>query len=487
LKKLIKATLKSGSSVALINLSFLGAIKLIAVNFGPSGIGLFSLIKQIIATFSSIGMGAQTSVVLGISKNLGIEKWKNIVTSFYYYLCISIVTICLYLNSAQKIAVFFTKNSIGDGVTNTKLLLIPIILLIWYTYLKSIVNGYKKIGRLSFLEAINPISIFFFLALISFLKLDQAHALFYIFVLILSLGQFIAILFSLYVIFDMKIKISNYRFSQNSKESKFFLKTSLVTIITGVVSGVSLFLVRTSIIKASSLSGAGIFDIAWTISNTYPMLILSAISVYYMPHLSSLKNQSKQNQFINSTLRFSILFMTPLITLLIATKPLIVLLVSSKNFIGSVDILRWTLIADFLKVSSWIFALAVFAKHRINFYCISEVAWYFSLALFSFISTYYFHDIEFIGIFLVVLYLLSSINYLIYARKIYKLTLNKGAISLWLASFLSIVFFSMVTWETKDFMLIHLVLWLVFLLFYLHFLLKQSEKQHVISFFYKFL
>jgi len=487
LKNIIKATIKTGSSVVLINLFFIGTIKLIAVNFGSAGVGLFSLLKQIIATVSSIGLGCQTSVVLGVSKNKGIERNKFIAASFYFYLIISIFTALFFLIYAENLSSYVLDKS-ARSVNAIRLLIIPIISLIWYIYLKSIINGLKKIGTLSFLEVITPG--FVFILLISMIKLGvfDEYAHIYVYIFIFSISQIASIAFSLNQLFSHKFNISAYRFSFQTQESKFLLRTSFITLITGIGSGISLFLVRAFVVKTKGLSEAGFFDISWTLSSVYPMIILTGLATYYLPQLSSLKNKISKNRLIEKYFRFSLITITPIITLIIVIKPILVILIASSDFLSSLKLMRWMLIADYFKITSWIFALAIFANHKIYFYLFSELIWYSMLAFIAFISMYHFGNTELIGFSLIILFLFSTANYFYATINAYKSLFfgnRRKLFKLWIVSLTSIIIFSFINWNNNTFEWKNLFAWVIFILLYANFFITITEKKFILSKFYK--
>jgi len=67
MRNLIFALFKTGSSSIARLLFNMASIKIIAISLGPSGLGLYSIIRQAMFTFGSVGSGGQTAIVQGIS------------------------------------------------------------------------------------------------------------------------------------------------------------------------------------------------------------------------------------------------------------------------------------------------------------------------------------------------------------------------------------------------------------------------------------
>ena len=85
MRQLIYSVLKTGSSTLASLLSALFLTKIIAIIAGPTGIGLFSLLRQLVSTISITGAGGQSSLVLGVSSKTGDDRDLFIRTSFWLF------------------------------------------------------------------------------------------------------------------------------------------------------------------------------------------------------------------------------------------------------------------------------------------------------------------------------------------------------------------------------------------------------------------
>jgi len=156
--------------------------------------------------------------------------------------------------------------------------------------MRSIVNGLGLINQLAFLESIGPLSLLSLFAVMfygSFRYQNISYAT--LFILISSSSLILAILYAFWTLKKNNVSIRFTFFNQLSLgyEIEFFIKSAGITIVTGLVSAFSIFSSRLLIVNKVGLSDAGIFDAAWTLSNTYPLMLLGVFGTYFLPTLAS--------------------------------------------------------------------------------------------------------------------------------------------------------------------------------------------------------
>ena len=81
----------------------------------------------------------------------------------------------------------------------------------------------------------------------------------------------------------------------------------------------------------------GIFQAAWTITNSYVLILLNAIATDFYPALSSVNHDNnKMNVMINQQTQLSVIIGTPMLILMIVFMPIIMRLLytTSKNCKG---------------------------------------------------------------------------------------------------------------------------------------------------------
>jgi O-antigen/teichoic acid export membrane protein len=134
-----------------------------------------------------------------------------------------------------------------------------------------------------------------------------------------------------------------------------------------------LLAVRGSITRQQGLAMTGQFDAAWNISMNQVTLILGSVQAYYLPTLAAAKTAGERGRQIRGMLIVATLATVPVIVTLSALKPLAVNILYSPQFASSPQFLRWTLVGDYLKVSSWVLATSMLATRDVGAFLKSDL------------------------------------------------------------------------------------------------------------------
>ena len=106
---------------------------------------------------------------------------------------------------------------------------------------------------------------------------------------------------------------------------------------------------------------------------SYISLITGAFGTYYLPTLSKLTDKQDIRDLIQRVLLFTAVVSTAVIVVLTLLKKELILLLFSAEFTPSLNLLRWLLIADYIKLLSWVLAFPMLAFSHLRLYFISEV------------------------------------------------------------------------------------------------------------------
>jgi PST family polysaccharide transporter len=145
----------------------------------------------------------------------------------------------------------------------------------------------------------------------------------------------------------------------------------------------SQLIVRYIINYKLNIESVGYFQASWQISMTYITFVLGAMAADYYPRLTqAIHNKKEANLLANDQTEIAIIFSAPVLLLMLAFAPLIINLLYSREFIDSIEILRWQVLGDVFKVISWPLGFIILAKgYRKVFFC-TELLWNVSYILF---------------------------------------------------------------------------------------------------------
>ena len=477
------ALFKTGTSSTLALCINIFCTKIIALILGPYGIGLFSLVRQVVGVFTSIAMGGQTALSQGIASKHDGEKQVYIGSVFWIFVIYCVMS----FSAIHVIQLIVLKSTFGVEVASfakiSQFIFVPIILSIAYIFFKGLLIGFQAIGSLALLEVLGPLTTAILVYPVCiFIESGYESS----FIWMISLAQ-ISMLIPIYFLAKSRgwIIFSQNRFLSliDLGAAKHFFKVAGGLVIAGLVGSGALLLIRMMVVLTSGIDGAGFFDLAWALSANYVMILLGSFGSYYLPALSKPKVIHENVDLVHMALKLSIVIMAPMIVGVIILKSLLVQLMYTDAFIPALDLVRWMLIGDYLKITSWILAIPALANQDMKTYVWTEIIWYFGFLLFSAISLLYFNEIQGVGIAFTVLYLGLAIYYLKYTEKKYQFRVHKALKIYWLIGFFLVLGASFLTWNDEVINMSYIAIWLIMSISFIWLIMRNSIKRKVTNYF----
>ena len=107
----------------------------------------------------------------------------------------------------------------------------------------------------------------------------------------------------------------------------------------------------------------GQFQAAWTIGMTYLGFVLGAMSTDFYPRLTAaIHDPEKACRLVNEQTEVALLLCAPVLLALLGCAPWVIRLLYSPEFGPAIDILRWQLLGDILKLLSWPLGFVILAR-----------------------------------------------------------------------------------------------------------------------------
>lgn len=442
---IIKAFIKTGlGSVGTIFFGIMST-KIFALTLGTDGIGLLSILRQFRQTgFSLAGMSGESALVQGISSNHDVKRIEYIKSIFLLFLITSFFISVIIFYFAQRISILLFNSSSINDIFLVRLMIIPVILFVFVAYFRSVLNGYKALGYLAITGVISSAAT----ALLSypvsyFINQGFDHA----FILMMIISSSSSILIAL-----MFLHKSGWLFGMFSRLTikkwalTHFYIIAISMMITGFVHSGTLLLVKGWIVQQWDISSVGLFDASWTISMIYIGLITKSLSTYYLPALSEIKDETEKVLFIRKVFRIVILCLVPSVVFVISIKGLLIGLLYSSEFKEASLIMRWMLIGDYFKVSSWVLTFPMIAYANMKIFVISGLIWWLLFGISNYFIIFIFNSLEGIGLIYLILYAIYFIFSIVYIKKYHKYTFSSGIILQWLIGLAIIIVASISTW-----------------------------------------
>jgi PST family polysaccharide transporter len=438
------------TSVASLASMLLGAVtaKIIAVLAGPAGIAVFSQLRQagqFVTLFATLN--GQNSLVRGIAAREGKSRHDYAFTIGAVFLLGVLLIGCAFLLLAPQAGAWLFPT--GDpALRQTVYLVAPLALLgALASYYQGVLNGLRLIHAL----AITQVGAAVAAALVAYPCIEMGHPAGY--VAIVATGFAASVLLSARALRRQGwlagglLPPGAMATGWDRSALREHLPFAAVTLITGVSGAAMVIAIRTLYIHEGGLELGGNFDAAWTISMMYVMLLLSSFGAHYLPTLSGAKTPEEIRLAVTSVFRVATLFGTPLVCTAVVFKPWLVRLLYSQDFSPAVELLRWTMLGDYLKISGWVFGMLLIARAERRLFALSELAW--QVAVLGAVALFLRHTHETAGM----VYLFANAVYLLFvwrhAQRAHGVWLDSQSCRIWLTGLAMVSLLSLLAWQDR--------------------------------------
>ncbi len=486
MSEIIKAFFITG--IGSVTTLFLGviAVKIIAVTLGPSGMGLYALLRQVRDTSLTIAtLSGALALVQGIAVYKEQKKLDYISTIFWIYLITSTVVSIILFVFAPQIAWLTTAKLDSPLIAPIRLTSLTVFLGVYLSYFYGLLNGYTAIGRLAISQVISTAALLLVAFPLSnlFLK-GYSVALVWMMMFSIAAGGGTAILFCYKEGWLPKLWDSGKPVFRMEFAYEFFSKSSILLIVGFVGTGTQ-FVVRSILNREFGLKELGFFDAAWTISMNYVMLILASFQTYYLPTLSRTSEVNLRKELIRRTLRFSMLLMVPLIVTLIGLKPIAIDILYSNEFASAGNIMRWMLVGDYFKVTIWVLSMPLLAFADMKTFLWNEILGDSIFLGFVFLFAFGFHWLPGFGVALLISYIfqLVYVCYHAYSRNYF--IASKKMFYQWLAGFLIVLATSLQIGNRMYFQFPIAIVWIGISLLFSFMTLQKKEIWIIFAYIFK--
>jgi antigen flippase len=359
-----------GSSIASGLLGAIG-IKIIAAMLGPGSIALVATLQQMRdGAVTAATVNGRTALVQGASALEGIERREYLRTVLLLFASGTFLVTAVMLAAPSTVARWSRLPASSEPLLPC--LAATVALLSVFVFLTAILNSLREIGKLALLQVASPlVAAMAAWPLAAVVQSGHPTAL----VLFLAIP---AALTAAAAAISLRGHCLGEWFQGPGRWWSFaaardFFSISGAMLASGLAATAVLLAVRGSIIRHEGLAMTGQFDAAWNISMNQATLILGSVQAYYLPTLAAAKRADERARQVRSMLMVATLATVPAIVALEALKPLVVSVLYSSQFAASPGFLRWTLLGDYLKVSSWVLATPMLATRDVGAFLASDL------------------------------------------------------------------------------------------------------------------
>lgn len=160
-------------------------------------------------------------------------------------------------------------------------------------------------------------------------------------------------------------------------------KFILMALMTAVTLPVAYIMMRNLLAEHYGWDDVGIWQGVSTISDAYLQFVTASFTVYLLPTLSRLTDKKALSQEIVRALKFVLPAVAGVSFGVWLLRDFAIWLLFSSQFSAMRDLFVWQLVGDVMKVGAYVFGYLVIAKAALRFYLLTEVSQFLLLTLFS--------------------------------------------------------------------------------------------------------
>lgn len=354
-------------------------IKMLAVAFGPSGVGLAGNFRQLVTV---LGVLAGAGIFNGVTKYIAQhhdepEQLQRIVgTSSTMVLAFSSLLAVMFIMMAKPVSELLFDSADYQGLV--RLVALVQMGIAWANLSLAIIKGFRDAaGNALALIAGSAIGV-------------VAYYLCY------QLGGYTGALFGLALVPALVmipaaiimakrryVPLHYFRPSWDRILASHLGKFTLMTLVTAVTLPVAYVMMRNLLAKYYSWDDVGIWQGVSSISDAYLQFITASFSVWLLPTLARMKEKQQLVNEVTRTLKFVLPVVAGASLLVWLLRDFAIWLLFSSQFTAMRDLFAWQLVGDVLKVGSYVFGYLIIAKAALRFYILAEVCQFILLTGFS--------------------------------------------------------------------------------------------------------
>lgn len=355
-------TQTGGASLAagLLNMA---AMKIVAVVLGPSQVALLTTLQQLrLTALTAATLNGQTALIQGTAAGGGPRYVR---TALLLMTAAALLTAIAMLVLAPGIG-----NYVGTEARLVRWLALPVTLGAAFVFVTGLLNARGAIASLAKIQLAAPAAT----ALLSWPVAQAGGGLLWI--VLLAAPMAVALGCAAWPLRGgLRASLARSTWFHPPSARRFF-SISGALLLTGLATTGSLLTVRAQILAAEGPATTGHFDAAWAISMSQAALVLASLQTYYLPALARTPSAAARSSEIRRVLVLACGAATAIITLLAALKPLVLTVLYSTEFTPAARYLRWTLLGDYCKVTSWILSVPLVATADLRAFIGADLAAY---------------------------------------------------------------------------------------------------------------
>ena len=448
MRALLKALLTTGGGTIIGQLLQIVVNKVLAQTLGSGGIGFYSLVRQLQDTGVAVGTMGIGGLVQGLAAREGAARRRLLIAAASIAAAVLVAGCAVLLFMPGPIARGLFGRDDPETVMTVALCAVPIAVAVCLTVLNSAINAMRAIRALFVVGLSGSVAAALIVFPVARAAAESAvHIL--MLVAIPLVIQTVVGLAALRRLGWWKTLQGDGPSRPGDAEFVYFAKfLGLNAALTAANIGIMVS-IRAAIVHDGGLENAGLFAAGWGVGMQSMSVLLSSFGTYGPPTMAS-ATPDERLKHLQDTTTLMLCASIPLLTALIALKPLVLAVLYSSEFFQAISLLQLLLLANFLKAVSWVLAIPLLATADVRRYFAIELTWYACFGAGALGGLHLGYGMEAVGVAFLFAYLvyLGCSAYL--ARVRFGFTPDSRSLALFIAGSALIGLTAVATWNSQS-------------------------------------
>ena len=370
-RRILKSSSIIGGASVINILIGLVRTKIIAVLLGPTGIGLVSLYTGLLSTATAVAsMGIGIVGTRQISEALAKENERAMAVvrraMFWGALLLASAGALVVWSLREVLAVKVLGGAEHSATVGW--LALGVALSVASASQGALIQGMRRIGDMARISVLGSL-LNTVLGVALLWQWGQAGLVAYVLT-----GPLVSFLLGHWYVSRLpKVASGPIAMQEMAHQWQTLLRLGIPFMGAGVAGALVQLWIRVEVGNTLGGESLGHFQSAWTISMQYIGFVLAAMGADYYPRLTGVIHDHKAaTRLVNEQTEIALLLSAPVLIAMMGLAPWVIALLYSSAFAPAVEILRWQILGDVLKVVSWPLGFVIMAAGAGKTYFLTE-------------------------------------------------------------------------------------------------------------------
>lgn len=382
MRDILKAVSKVGFGTLAGLLASVVTGKVLALELGAAGVGLYGILRQLLQTLALLGtFNGQSVLVQGIGRlSEPTEQLRFSGSVLGLQLLMGALVASVLLIGAPWLGALLIPHE--QATPLLRWLALAMLVLVLNLFVLGLLNGHRLVNQIVKFQ-VWGVGVTLLTILPSVWLIRRGYSVGFVLMLV---GSAAFVTAAAAIALARRGLMPTLRsLTIRRVDAVQFMRMSSVLTVAGIIATGAQYGQSWMVAKWLGLAHAGQFWAAWTLSMSYLTLVLSALGTYYLPSLSRITDALERRELVRTYLKIVLLFVPVLVSVVVVLKPWVIRIMFSSEMLPALEVMRWMLIGDFFKAVSYVIAYPMLAFNNMKWFFWTDLLFSVGMATASFI------------------------------------------------------------------------------------------------------